>query len=98
MKPLNLKVDGGMAANNWLMQFLSNIIDITVERPTQLETTALGAAILAGIADGKFSSVEDTESLWSLDRRFHSEMGPSYRRNLSDGWHEAVVKTRFSMK
>ena len=98
VKPLNLKVDGGMAANNWLMQFLSNIIDITVERPTQLETTALGAAILAGIADGKFSSVEDTESLWSLDRRFHSEMGPSYRRNLSDGWHEAVVKTRFSMK
>ena len=98
VKPLNLKVDGGMAANNWLMQFLSNIIDITVERPTQLETTALGAAILAGIADGKFSSVEDTESLWSLDRRFHSEMGPSYRRNLSDGWHEAVVRTRFSMK
>ena len=98
VKPLNLKVDGGMAANNWLMQFLSNIIDITVERPKQLETTALGAAILAGIADGKFSSVEDTESLWSLDRRFHSEMGPSYRRNLSDGWHEAVVKTRFSMK
>ena len=97
MSPTNLKVDGGMAANNWLMQFLSDIIDITVERPTQLETTALGAAMLAGVADGKFSAIEDTALSWSLDRRFHSTMAPSARRNLTSGWYQSVMKTRLSV-
>ena len=97
MSPTNLKVDGGMAANNWLMQFLSDIIDITVERPTQLETTALGAAMLAGVADGKFSAVEDTALSWNLDRRFHSNMVPSTRRNLTSGWYQSVMKTRLSV-
>ena len=97
MSPTNLKVDGGMAANNWLMQFLSDIIDITVERPTQLETTALGAAMLAGVADGKFSAIEDTALSWNLDRRFHSNMAPSARRNLTSGWYQSVMKTRLSV-
>lgn len=97
MSPTNLKVDGGMAANNWLMQFLSDIIDITVERPTQLETTALGAAMLAGVADGKFSAIEDTALSWNLDRRFHSTMAPSARRNLTSGWYQSVMKTRLSV-
>ena len=97
MSPTNLKVDGGMAANNWLMQFLSDIIDITVERPTQLETTALGAAMLAGVADGKFSAIEDTALTWNLDRRFHSNMAPSARRNLTSGWYQSVMKTRLSV-
>ena len=97
MSPTNLKVDGGMAANNWLMQFLSDIIDITVERPTQLETTALGAAMLAGVADGKFSALEDTALSWNLDRRFHSNMVPSARRNLTSGWYQSVMKTRLSV-
>ena len=97
VSPTNLKVDGGMAANNWLMQFLSDIIDITVERPTQLETTALGAAMLAGVADGKFSAIEDTALSWNLDRRFHSNMVPSTRRNLTSGWYQSVMKTRLSV-
>ena len=97
MSPANLKVDGGMAANNWLMQFLSDIIDITVERPTQLETTALGAAMLAGVADGRFSAIEDTAFSWNLDRRFHSNMVPSTRRNLTSGWYQSVMKTRLSV-
>ena len=65
--------------------FLSNIINIKVERPLQLETTALGAAILAGVADGKFSSIEDTALSWNLDRHFNSNMAPSTRRNLTSG-------------
>jgi glycerol kinase len=97
MSPTNLKVDGGMAANNWLMQFLSDIIDITVERPTQLETTALGAAMLAGVADGKFSTLEDTALSWNLDRCFHSNMASSSRRNLTSGWYQSVMKTRLSV-
>ena len=97
VSPTNLKVDGGMAANNWLMQFLSDIIDITVERPSQLETTALGAAMLAGVADGRFSAIEDTALSWNLDRRFHSNMVPSTRRNLTSGWHQSVMKTRLSV-
>ena len=92
-----IRVDGGMAANNWLMQFLSDIINITVERPLQLETTALGAAILAGVADGKFSSIEDTALSWNLDRHFNSNMAPSTRRNLTSGWYQAVMKTRLSV-
>lgn len=97
VSPTNLKVDGGMAANNWLMQFLSDIIDITVERPSQLETTALGAAMLAGVADGRFSAIEDTALSWNLDRRFHSNMVPSTRRNLTSGWYQSVMKTRLSV-
>ena len=97
MSPTNIRVDGGMAANNWLMQFLSDIINITVERPLQLETTALGAAILAGVADGKFSSIEDTALSWNLDRHFNSNMAPSTRRNLTSGWYQAVMKTRLSV-
>ena len=97
MSPTNIRVDGGMAANNWLMQFLSDIINISVERPLQLETTALGAAILAGVADGKFSSIEDTALSWNLDRHFNSNMAPSTRRNLTSGWYQAVMKTRLSV-
>ena len=97
MSPTNIRVDGGMAANNWLMQFLSDIINISVERPLQLETTALGAAILAGVADGKFSSIEDTAISWNLDRHFNSNMAPSTRRNLTSGWYQAVMKTRLSV-
>ena len=97
MSPTNIRVDGGMAANNWLMQFLSDIINVTVERPLQLETTALGAAILAGVADGKFSSIKDTALSWNLDRHFNSNMAPSTRRNLTSGWYQAVMKTRLSV-
>ena len=97
MRPTNIKVDGGMAANNWLMQFLSDIVDISVERPSQLETTALGAAMLAGLADGVFSSIENTASSWRREKKFTSNMTPSNRRILTENWSEAVMKTRFSI-
>ena len=97
MRPTNIKVDGGMAANNWLMQFLSDIVDITVERPSQLETTALGSAMLAGLADGVFSSIENTASSWRLEKKFTSNMTPSNRRILTESWSEAVMKTRLSI-
>ena len=97
MRPTNIKVDGGMAANNWLMQFLSDIVDITVERPSQLETTALGSAMLAGLADGVFSSIENTASSWRLEKKFTPNMTPSNRRILTENWSEAVTKTRFSI-
>ena len=97
MRPTNIKVDGGMAANNWLMQFLSDIVDISVERPSQLETTALGSAMLAGLADGVFSSIENTASSWRLEKKFTSNMTPSNRRTLTENWSEAVMKTRFSI-
>ncbi len=97
MRPTNIKVDGGMAANNWLMQFLSDIVDISVERPSQLETTALGSAMLAGLADGVFSSIEHTASSWRLEKKFTSNMTPSNRRTLTENWSEAVMKTRFSI-
>ncbi len=97
MRPTSIKVDGGMAANNWLMQFLSDIVDIAVERPSQLETTALGSAMLAGLADGVFSSIENTASSWRLEKKFTSNMTPSNRRILTERWSEAVMKTRFSI-
>ncbi len=97
MRPTNIKVDGGMAANNWLMQFLSDIVDISVERPSQLETSALGSAMLAGLADGVFSSIEHTASSWRLEKKFTSNMTPSNRRTLTENWSEAVMKTRFSI-
>ena len=55
------------------------------------------AAMLAGVADGKFSAIEDTALSWNLDRRFHSTMAPSARRNLTSGWYQSVMKTRLSV-
>ena len=79
------------------MQFLSDIVDISVERPSQLETTALGSAMLAGLADGVFSSIENTASSWRLEKKFTPNMTPSNRRILTERWSEAVMKTRFSI-
>ena len=96
IKPLLLKVDGGMSENNWLMQFLSNILGISVERPKVLETTALGAAMLAALADGCFSNIKDASKAWHLDARFTPTLLPSQTKVLTDGWSVAVKKTLFS--
>ena len=89
-----LRVDGGMAANDWLMQFLADMTGAAVERPTVTETTALGAAYLAGLQAGLFDSVEDIAGQWVLGRRFEPAMAEKERARLYDGWRRAVERVR----
>jgi len=85
-----LKVDGGACANDFLMQFQSDILDCQVHRPSCIETTALGAAYLAGLAVGYWDGMDDIRSNWSLDRKFLPDMDESKREILLKGWHKAV--------
>jgi glycerol kinase len=85
-----LRVDGGMVGNDWLMQFLADIVDLPVERPAVTETTALGAAYLAGLAAGVFPSLEALEGLWRREARFEPRMPAATRLRLYDGWMRAV--------
>ncbi len=85
-----LRVDGGMVANDWLMQFLADVLNVSVERPTISETTALGAAYLAGLQAGVLDSIEDLSSRWQLDRRFEPAMNSTDRVALLAGWQAAV--------
>ena len=94
MRPTKLRVDGGMAANSWLMQFLSDILAIPVDRPKNLETTALGAAMLAALADGTFSSLDEIAGQWQLDTSFSPVMDTQHKAELVKGWHAAVSRTR----
>lgn len=91
--PLNvLRIDGGMAANNWLLQFLSDILNVDVERPTCIETSALGAAYLAGLQAGIYSSLDAIYSLWHLERCFEPKMLPPQREALYGAWKHAVER------
>jgi glycerol kinase len=85
-----LRVDGGMAVNDWAMQFLADILALPVERPVVTETTALGAASLAGLQAGIFRSLDDIQAAWRRDRRFEPAMKPADRAKLLKGWREAV--------
>ncbi len=85
-----LKVDGGACANNFIMQFQSDILDCQVLRPKCIETTALGAAYLAGLAVGYWKSLEDIRSNWAIDKTFSSDMEEENRAKLLKGWHKAV--------
>ena len=91
--PENLRVDGGMTANNWLMQFLSNILGIKVERPKVTETTALGAAMMAALTDGKFSSLEDISKAWQSEKVFSPEMINEEKNKLLSKWDYYITKT-----
>ena len=86
----SLKVDGGACANNFLMQFQSDIIGAQVCRPRCIETTALGAAYLAGLAVGYWDSLEDVRNNWAVDRVFDAKMDGDSREKLIHGWHKAV--------
>jgi glycerol kinase len=88
-----IRVDGGMVGNNWLCQFLANILNITVERPQILETTALGAAYLAGLQAGIYASIEDLASRNKVDVEFNSTMDKTSREQLLKGWQSAVQST-----
>ena len=93
LKPKIVKVDGGMVANNWFSQFLSDIINLNVARPKMLETTALGAALFAGYQIGEFKSLNEIKLKWKKDRVFSPKLGKSFRANLLNGWKSAVEKT-----
>ena len=92
--PDTLRVDGGMTANDWLMQFLADILDLPVERPTVTETSALGAARLAALGAGLASSPHALSEGWRLDRRFEPAMPASLRERLLAGWDDAVARVK----
>lgn len=85
-----LRVDGGATANNLLMQFQSDLLNTKVVRPTIIETTALGAAYLAGLAVGYWNSLEDIQQQWQMERTFSPAMTDLKRTELSNGWKQAV--------
>jgi glycerol kinase len=87
-----LRVDGGMIKNDWLAQFLSDILELSVDRPKVMETTAYGAAILAGLQSGIFNSLDDVSALWQAETSFTSEMSNSERENLIGGWQQAIQR------
>ncbi len=88
-----MRVDGGMAANAWLCQFLADILQVPVERPENLETTALGAAFLAGLATGVWDGLEALSATWKRRDCFEPSMDGERRQQLIAGWHAAVAKT-----
>ena len=91
--PAAIRVDGGMTANSWLCQFLASITEVPVERPENLETTALGAAFHAGLATGVWSGLDELARTWSGRDRFNPDMDAGLRTRLVDGWQHAVRRT-----
>jgi len=88
-----LRVDGGMVASDWSMQFLADILDAPVDRPKILETTAIGAAYLAGYRAGLYPAPKDFAKSWKVDRRFKPRMKESERARKLAGWRDAVSRT-----
>jgi glycerol kinase len=90
MEIKRLRVDGGAVKNDFLMQFQSDILDVPVERPTINETTALGAAYLAGLAVGFWESRNEIAEQWDVEKAFEAKMEDEQRTKLYDGWKKAV--------
>ena len=88
-----IRVDGGMAASNWTMQMLSDLVELPVDRPKNLETTALGAAYLAGMQIGFYPSMSDFSDSWQSDSQFNSKMTSDSRERKLAGWKDAVKRT-----
>ena len=93
LKLNGLKVDGGASANNFLMQFQSDILDANINRPKVVETTALGAAYLAGLAVGFYKDKEEIKDSWIIDKEFTPNMSESKRNVLYKGWKKAVSRS-----
>ena len=93
IKPKDLKIDGGMVKNNWFSQFLSNILNLNVLRPKNQETTALGAALVAGYSIGVFKKLSDISRIWKIDKKFKPSMSRKNRLKLLNGWNHAIKKT-----
>ena len=92
-KPKIIKVDGGLVANNWFAQFLSDILDTNVLRPKIQETTALGVAFFAAYQVGEFKSLDEITRKWKKDAMFEPKIGKKLRVNLLKGWQQAIKKT-----
>ena len=93
LRPRLVKVDGGMVKNNWFSQFLSDVVNVGVLRPKVRETTALGAAFMAGLQIGVYKSLKDISKNWALDRKFSPKMKNKNRLNLLKGWSKAIKRT-----
>ena len=93
IKLSELKVDGGACANNFLMQFQSDVLGVEVHRPEVIETTALGAAYLAGLAVGYWANKEEVSKNWAVSRKFMPVMEEEKKEELLAGWHEAVNRS-----
>jgi len=89
----SLKVDGGAATNDFLMQFQADILGVPVERPQAIETTAMGAAYLAGLAVGFWKDMDELKASWRLDQRFEPNMSSELSTKLYRGWQKAVLRT-----
>jgi glycerol kinase len=93
LRPRLVKVDGGMVTNNWFSQFLSDVVNVGVLRPKVQETTALGAAYMAGLQIGVYKSLKDISKNWALDRKFSPKMKNNNRTKLLKGWSKAIQRT-----
>lgn len=89
-----LRVDGGMVVNNWVVQFLSDLLQVPVDRPQVVETTALGAAYMAALKAGIYKNLDEIASLWSLENRFGPKLESEKSEHLYDGWLDAVRRVR----
>jgi glycerol kinase len=94
IKLKELRVDGGASANNLLMQFQSHLLGVPVVRPKVTETTALGAAYLAGLAVGYWKDQKQIAAQWQVDRRFTPAMKPAHRKQLDTGWRKALDRAK----
>lgn len=92
-EPVSLRVDGGMAANGWLCQFLADILHRRVDRPANVETTALGAAFLAGLATGVWNDLDELSRTWNAGQSFIPTMPDEQRQTLVSGWRDALHRT-----
>ncbi len=93
LRPKVVKVDGGMVMNNWFSQFLSDVVSVSVLRPKVQETTALGAALVAGLQIGIYKSLKDISKNWLLDKKFSPKMKKINRTNLVKKWSKAIERT-----
>ena len=93
LRPRLVKVDGGMVTNNWFSQFLSDVVGVGVLRPKVQETTALGAAFMAGLQIGVYKSLKDISQNWALDKKFSPKMKNNNRTKLIKGWLKAIKRT-----
>ncbi|GHF27935.1 glycerol kinase [Kordiimonas sediminis] len=91
-KPGIIRIDGGMAANDWFAQFLANICDVRVEVPRSLEATAIGAALCAGVGEGRWPTLADAAKTATMEKSFKPVMTNDERQNLLSGWHKAVAR------
>ncbi len=92
--PTELRIDGGMVVNDWLAQNLADCLQLPVVRPRVIETTALGAAFLAGLHTGVYDSLEAIAALWQAEHRFTPRMARQQADTLYAGWRDAVRRVR----